>query len=434
MRCWRSSALGDSPPAGWRYAALEELAEVVSGGTPPRGNARYWGGSIPWATPTEVSGNYVRYVDSTRESITDAGLAAAGLRILPTESILVTTRATIGATARVRTPMTTNQGFQNLVPRAGTDPAWLFHAIGAARPTLRKLAAGSTFKEVSRESFRRLQLHVPTLSEQRAIAKVLDAIDDAIERGGAVVAATETLRQTLLHELLTRGMPGWHSEWKHVPPIGAVPARWTVTTLRHVLELDQPGTWGDEAVGEDSVPVLRAADFTDDGCPDLTRAPRRSVPKVDRDRRLLRDGDLVLERSGGGPGQPVGRIVMAQGLGRAYCSNFCQQLRVDPSTCRPSFALRALQHRHERGATLRMEQRTTGIRNLDYAAYLDFPFPLPTIPEQEAIAGILDSVYAYNAGLAKHLDALRAVKSSAADALLQGRVRTGHARLHGGST
>lgn len=319
----------------------------------------------------------------------------------------------------------------------GAEPRYLDHLV--ALPVFWRLCEtvsdGSTNRvRLDLDQFDQLPFPMPSLAEQRDIATILDAIDDAIERGGVVIAATKTLRQALLHELLTRGMPRWHSEWKHVPPIGAVPARWTVTTLRDILELDQPGTWGDEAFGEDSVPILRAADFTDDGWLDLTRAPRRSVPKADRDRRLLRDGDLVLERSGGGPGQPVGRVVMAQGLGRAYCSNFCQQLRVDPSTCRPSFALRALQHRHERGATLRMEQRTTGIRNLDYAAYLDFPFPLPTIPEQEAIAGILDSVYAYDAGLAKHLDALRAVKSSAADALLQGRVRTGHARLDVGST
>lgn len=189
---------------------MDELAEVVSGGTPPRGTARYWGGSIPWATPTEVSGARVRYLDSTRESITEAGAAAAGLRILPVGSVLVTTRATIGAVARNRVPMTTNQGFQNLVPRAGTDADWLLHAVEAARPALHSLSAGSTFKEVSRESFRRLPLLVPPLPEQRAIARVLDAIDQAIEETDAIAATTEKLRQTLLHELLSRGVPSWH--------------------------------------------------------------------------------------------------------------------------------------------------------------------------------------------------------------------------------
>ena len=68
-------------------------------------------------------------------------------------------------------------------------------------------------------------------SEQRAIAAVLDAIDEAIERTEEVIAATERLRDALLHELLTRGLPGRHSEWADVPGLGTVPACWDVVRL-----------------------------------------------------------------------------------------------------------------------------------------------------------------------------------------------------------
>lgn len=219
-----------SPPDGWAYATLAELADVVSGGTPPRGIARYWGGSIPWATPTEISGSEVRYVDSTREYITEAGAVAAGVRLLPVDSVLVTTRATIGAVARARVPLTTNQGFQNLVPRGDTDPAWLFHAVRASRPKLLPLAAGSTFKEVSRESFRRFRLLVPPLHEQRAIAATLDAIDSALEGSQAALAASESLRLALLKELMTHGVPSRHSAWQQLSG-GTAPACWSLARL-----------------------------------------------------------------------------------------------------------------------------------------------------------------------------------------------------------
>ena len=65
----------------------------------------------------------------------------------------------------------------------------------------------------------------PPLSEQRAIAAVLDAIDEAIERTEAVISATERLRDALLHELLTRGVPGWHTEWRNVLGLGTIPGR-----------------------------------------------------------------------------------------------------------------------------------------------------------------------------------------------------------------
>ena len=70
--------------------------------------------------------------------------------------------------------------------------------------------------------------------KQRAIAAVLDSIDEAIERTDAVIAATERLRDALLHELLTRGVPGWHSEWKEAPGIGTIPACWEVVRLGDV--------------------------------------------------------------------------------------------------------------------------------------------------------------------------------------------------------
>ena len=77
---------------------------------------------------------------------------------------------------------------------------------------------------------------LPPLPEQRAIADVLDSIDDAIERTEAVIAATETLRDSLLHELLTRGVPGWHTEWKDVPGHRHHPADWEVVRLGEVAD------------------------------------------------------------------------------------------------------------------------------------------------------------------------------------------------------
>ena len=88
---------------------------------------------------------------------------------------------------------------------------------------------------------RRSAVLLPPLAEQRGIAAVLDAIDEAIERSEAVVAATEELRRSLLHELLSRGVPGWHSEWREVRGLGVVPACWEVVRLGEVCERPEYG-------------------------------------------------------------------------------------------------------------------------------------------------------------------------------------------------
>ena len=133
----------------------------------------------------------------------------------------------------------------------------------------------------------------------------------------------------------------------------------------------------------------------------------------------------MLERSGGGPGTPVGRVALIEKLGRVYCNNFCQQLRVDSKRLQPRYALRALWYRYVRGVTARLEHRTTGIRNLDYDGYLTFPMPLPPLLEQHAIARVLDSVDATIERARAERAALRSSKASIADALLTGRVRVG---------
>ena len=172
-----------------------------------------------------------------------------------------------------------------------------------------------------------------------------------------------------------------------------IPNGWRVARLRELLVLDQPGVWGEEPTGDDSaVPVLRAANLTKDGRIDLSRVVLRRISDWDIKRRLMRDGDLILERSGGGPGSPVGRVALIQDHEKIYCSNFCQQLRFDAHQAYPPYMFRYLWRQYLLGVTARLEQRTTGIRNLDYSGYLLQSVILPTLPEQRTIADILDSI------------------------------------------
>ena len=285
-------------------------------------------------------------------------------------------------------------------------------------------ATGTTRKRIRRSDIEMLRFALPPFSEQRAIAAVLDAIDEAIERTEAVIAATERLRDALLHELLTRGVPGWHTEWTHVPGLGTVPADWQIVRLRDVLVLDQPGAWGDEPTPDDpGVRVLRAADLTRDGRVFPESAAWRRLSERDRDRRLMQDGDLILERSGGGPGTPVGRVALIDGIGPVYCNNFCQHLRVHPARCSPHYAVSALWHRYLRGVTARLEHRTTGIRNLDYSGYLAFPLPLPPLAQQRAITKLLIGVNEAIVDARTARSALHSLKMSGSDALLRGFVR-----------
>ena len=130
----------DSLPSGWRLALLSEAAQVVGGGTPSRENPVYWNGHIPWATPTDLTKLRGRYISTTASSLSEQGLRASSARLLPPGSVLMTSRATIAVCAITTTPMATNQGFQSLVPREGTDTEYLFYALSNKKAALVKLA------------------------------------------------------------------------------------------------------------------------------------------------------------------------------------------------------------------------------------------------------------------------------------------------------
>ena len=90
----------------WQAVTLRDIATVVGGGTPSRANSDYWDGHIPWATPTDISGLRGRTISKTAATITDSGLTNSSARLLPPNSLLVTTRATIGACAITAVPLT----------------------------------------------------------------------------------------------------------------------------------------------------------------------------------------------------------------------------------------------------------------------------------------------------------------------------------------
>ena len=113
----------------WQDLSLSDLAMIVGGGTPSRRQPVYWNGDVPWATPTDVTGLGGRVISETASMITDEGLMNSSATLLPPCSLLMTTRATIGACAINRVSMATNQGFQSLVPKQGTCVECLYYLI-----------------------------------------------------------------------------------------------------------------------------------------------------------------------------------------------------------------------------------------------------------------------------------------------------------------
>lgn len=199
----------DSLPEDWQKVTLADLAKIVGGTTPKRNVEKYWeNGEICWATPTDITAlpKSCYELHDTKEKISTSAVEEGGAKILPKDTVLMTSRATIGYVAIARAEMATNQGFANFLPSSSYVPKFLCYFLESRRAELIANSGGSTFKEISKASLKRLFVLLPPLAEQQRIAEILTSVDDSIRATEAVIAQAERVKRGLMEDLLTGGL------------------------------------------------------------------------------------------------------------------------------------------------------------------------------------------------------------------------------------
>lgn len=151
-------------PRDWTIKSVAESFEVRGGGTPSRTEPRFWiDGDICWFAPRDLTAVGTMFIEESKEKISQAGLTGSSARLFPPYSVMLTSRATIGAIAVNTVPAATNQGFITCLPNEGVPLWFLYWWVRENVPTFDRLASGATFKEISRGVFKTIQfLHPPT--------------------------------------------------------------------------------------------------------------------------------------------------------------------------------------------------------------------------------------------------------------------------------
>ncbi|MFG7298815.1 restriction endonuclease subunit S [Burkholderia pseudomallei] len=190
---------------GWTVKRLDQLANIRSGGTPSTTVSRFWDGGIPWCTPTDITRlDGGKYLLDTSRQITPEGLSNSSAELIPANSVVMTSRATIGECAINLKPVTTNQGFKNFVPFEDTDVSFLYYLLQTQRQGFIQLCSGSTFLEIGKTQLAAYKVHLPsTKVEQTAIAEVLSDMDAELAALEARRDKTRLLKQGMMQELLT---------------------------------------------------------------------------------------------------------------------------------------------------------------------------------------------------------------------------------------
>ena len=287
--------------------------------------------------------------------------------------------------------------------------------------------SSSSMQNLGQDQFRSFVSPKPPLQLQIAIASHLDAetarIDGLIEEKKKLKALLAELRSATITDAVmgridvVTGMARANAEGgggvktgrlnlqdSRVSWLGAVPAHWTPMRLRDSVEGCLNGIWGDEPRGdENDTPIIRVADFDRIQRRTFAHETVRNVGEEQRKSRELCHGDLLIEKSGGGEQQSVGMVVEYTGQAGAVCSNFVARMRPREGV-NSRYLVYVHAHLYSRSVPTLSIKQSTGIQNLDSAAYLGEQLFLPPLDEQIAIASYLDAETARIDMLMAHVD------------------------------
>jgi type I restriction enzyme S subunit len=201
-------------PENWKVKTIGSVVTVINGGTPKSEQTEYWNGEIFWITPKDMGKLDNFYVSNTIRKITQLGLERSSAKVIPQNSIILSTRAPIGHLAINQVPMATNQGCRGLIPTSDLDTKLLFYFLKLNIQLLNDLGTGTTFKELSSNSL--IKIPVPPLDEQKRIVGILDeafeGIDQAIRNTEKNLANARELFESYLNKIFTQKGDDWEEK------------------------------------------------------------------------------------------------------------------------------------------------------------------------------------------------------------------------------
>lgn len=156
---------------------IGEVAKVIAGGTPRSSINEYWNGDIEWATPADLGKHSGMYFSSSSRKITQAGLENSSAILLPSGSVLMSSRAPIGHLAINTVPMATNQGCKNIIPGEKLNSIYLFFWLKNNMSYIQNLGVGATFKEISKKTVANINIPIPPLEKQLDFAKNIENLE-----------------------------------------------------------------------------------------------------------------------------------------------------------------------------------------------------------------------------------------------------------------
>ena len=409
-------------PADWEVVKLGDVAEIKSGGTPSTSNKDFWDGEIAWCTPTDITAlKGDKYLTQTNRNITKSGLQYSAAELLPVDSIVMTSRATIGECAIAKIPVATNQGFKNFICSDKADSEFLYYLLGTQKKRFIALCAGSTFLEININQVRNFQVALPeSKPEQTAIAAILSDTDRLLAALRALIGKKRAVKTAAMQQLLSGSLrlPGFAASGRlKNSELGEIPEDWEVVKIKEFTDCTAGGT-----------PSTVISEYWNGGIPWMNSGELHLKQVYDVSSRITELGlnnsstSVVPKNSVliglAGQGKTRGTVAISriplctnQSIAAVFPNNlFCSE-----------YLFYNLENRYEELRSLSTGDGGRGGLNLTIIRNLAVPFP--SHPEQTAIAQTLSDMDSEIAALEARAAKLAQIKQGLMQNLLTGKIR-----------
>ena len=362
---------------------LGDIAKIYNGSTPSTSDNSNYDGEIIWATPKDLSDQNSKYFSQGARNITQKGFDSCSTQMIPANNILMSSRAPIGLFAINTVACCTNQGFKNIVlDKSISDVDYMYYYLKYHVKEIEALGSGTTFKEISKTSFEKYEISIPSLSVQKKISSVLSNIDRKISVNRQINRNLEELAKQIYDYWFVQfdfpneeGKPykssGGKMVWNDVLK-REIPDGWEVKRISSQIKKNIGGDWGKEKPEGNyqlKLSCCRGADIVS-----ITDLPTRYILNANSS-KLLEEGDMVVEISGGSPTQATGRCVLISKEilsafdNKLICSNFCQALSIADKDY-ISYFYHMWKMFYDSDVFFNYEGKTSGIKNFQYDTFV----------------------------------------------------------------
>jgi type I restriction enzyme S subunit len=169
---------------GWEIKKLGDVCDVIGGGTPSKGNIKFYDGNIFWATVRDMKGDFI---NETEHKITEAAVKESSTNIIPKGNVVIATRVGLGKICLVENDTAINQDLRGVIPKRKTDLSvgYLFQWFKSISHQIVEEGTGATVQGVKLPFIKGLEIPLPPLPEQQRIVALLDEAFAAIAKAKA---------------------------------------------------------------------------------------------------------------------------------------------------------------------------------------------------------------------------------------------------------